>query len=53
MKRKIIISEEEKRQILNLHETQKKQINFFQILENKVNDLLTEQTKSKGVNKDK
>ena len=48
MKRKIIISEEEKRQILNLHETQKKQINFFQILENKVNDLLTEQTKQKS-----
>jgi hypothetical protein len=40
MGKRIIISENEKEQIRSLHENQKKEINYFQILENKVNRLL-------------
>lgn len=43
MNKRIIISEEEKKQIRTLHETQKKEVNYFQILESKVNRLLNEQ----------
>lgn len=43
MNRRIIISEEEKKQIRTLHETQKKEVNYFQILESKVNRLIVEQ----------
>jgi hypothetical protein len=44
MGKRILISENEKEQIRSLHENQKKEINYFQILENKVNRLLvTEQ----------
>jgi hypothetical protein len=44
MGKRIIISENEKEQIRSLHENQKKEINYFQILESKVNKLLMEQT---------
>lgn len=43
MNKRIIISEEEKKQIRTLHETQKKEVNYFQILESKVNRLIVEQ----------
>jgi 3-deoxy-D-manno-octulosonic-acid transferase len=40
MGKRILVSENEKEQIRSLHENQKKEINYFQILENKVNELL-------------
>ena len=40
MSKRLLISENEKEQIRSLHENQKKEINYFQILENKVNKLL-------------
>ena len=43
MGKRILVSENEKKQIRSLHENQKKEINYFQILENKVNKLLMEQ----------
>ena len=43
MGKRILVSENEKEQIRSLHENQKKEINYFQILENKVNELLMEQ----------
>jgi len=49
MGKRILISENEKEQIRSLHENQKKEINYFQILENKVNKLLMEQDDTSGV----
>lgn len=43
MNRRILISEEEKKQIRALYETKKKEIDYFQILESKVDRLLNEQ----------
>ena len=49
MSKRLLISENEKEQIRSLHENQKKEINYFQILENKVNELLMEQDDTSGV----
>ena len=49
MGKRILVSENEKEQIRSLHENQKKEINYFQILESKVNKLLMEQDDTSGV----